>query len=227
MRKVFVSYSRNNLDWVVMRTHAQRQHKFDLEKETQLHEGGVPLLRGLMDQGQLDAVQMFNSLTPDMVASGKYRILATIRGLIKELDMPDTPFLLYSADSTFAAAHPARMKAYLAAYREAIEILRKDDAVWVEREQKLLRIILWPSLIAAWVLGLALAASIGAFGQGWFHAKLALVLGLTAYHVWLAGYAAALARGERKLTGKQLRMLNEIPGVAAALIVVLVIVKPF
>ncbi len=86
-----------------------------------------------MDQGQLDAVQMFSSLTPDMVASGKYRILATIRGLIKDLELPDTPFLLYSADSAFAAAHPERMKAYLAAYREAIEILRKDDAVWVER----------------------------------------------------------------------------------------------
>jgi len=102
-----------------------------------------------------------------------------------------------------------------------------ENALWVEREQKLLRIILWPSLIVAWLLGLALAASIGAFGEGWFHAKLALVLGLTAYHVWLAGYATALARGERKLTGRQLRMLNEIPGVAAALIVILVIVKPF
>ena len=126
-------YSRNNLDWVVMRAHAQRRHKVDLEKDTHLHEGGVPLLRGLMDQGQLDAVQMFNSLTPDMVASGKYRILATIRSLIKDLDLPDTPFLLYSADRAFAAANPERMKAYLAAHREAIEILGKDDAVWVER----------------------------------------------------------------------------------------------
>jgi NitT/TauT family transport system substrate-binding protein len=126
-------YSRNNLDWVVVRTHAHRRYKVDLEKEATHHEGAVPLLRGLMDQGQLDAVQMFNSLTPDMVASGKFRILATIRGLIKELDLPDTPFLLYAADSGFAAAHPARMKAYLAAYREAIEILRKDDAVWIER----------------------------------------------------------------------------------------------
>jgi NitT/TauT family transport system substrate-binding protein len=126
-------YSRNNLDWVVMRTHAQRRYKVDLEKETTLHEGGVPLLRGLMDQGQLDAVQMFNSLTPDMVASGKYRILATIRNLVKDLDLPDTPFLMYSADSTFAAANPQRMKAFLAALRESVEILRKDDAVWVER----------------------------------------------------------------------------------------------
>ena len=78
-----------------------------------------------------------------------------------------------------------------------------------------------------WLLGLALAITTGAFGQGWFHAKLALVLALTAYHVWMAGYAKALARGERKLSGKQLRLLNEVPGIAAALIVILVLVKPF
>jgi putative membrane protein len=102
-----------------------------------------------------------------------------------------------------------------------------EDALWVDRERKLLQIILWPSMFVVWLLGLALASSIGAFAQGWFHAKLALVLALTAYHVWLAGYAAALARGERRLTGKHLRMVNEVPGIAAAFIVVLVIVKPF
>lgn len=102
-----------------------------------------------------------------------------------------------------------------------------EYAVWVDREAKLLKIIMWPSLVAVWVLGLGLAVDIGAFQQGWFHIKLALVLALSAYHVWLAGYAAALARGERRLSGKQLRMLNEVPGIAAVLIVVLVVVKPF
>ena len=102
-----------------------------------------------------------------------------------------------------------------------------EAALWIDREGKLLKIILWPSLVVVWVLGLALAMSQGFFAQGWFHAKLALVLGLSAYHVWLAGYARALARGERRLTGRHLRMLNEVPGIAAALIVVLVIVKPF
>ena len=101
------------------------------------------------------------------------------------------------------------------------------DSVWVERERRLLKIILWPSMIVVWVLGLALASTTGAFGQGWFHAKLALVLALTAYHVWLAGYAAALARGERRLDGRTLRMLNEVPGVAVAMIVILVVVRPF
>jgi putative membrane protein len=102
-----------------------------------------------------------------------------------------------------------------------------ENAAWVDRERKLLKIILWPSLAIVWILGLALAMNIGAFSQGWFHAKLAFVLGLSAYHMWLAGYAKSLARGERRLTGRRLRMLNEVPGIAAAFIVVLVVVKPF
>jgi putative membrane protein len=102
-----------------------------------------------------------------------------------------------------------------------------EEAVWIDREAKLLRIILGPSMVIVWLLGLSLAVTIGAFDQGWFHAKLALVVALTAYHVWMARYAAALARGERKLDGRKLRMINEVPGIAAALIVILVIVKPF
>ena len=102
-----------------------------------------------------------------------------------------------------------------------------EEALWADREGKLLKIILWPSLIVVWILGLALAVTTGAFTQGWFHAKLLLVVALSGFHVWLATYAAALARGERRLDGRKLRMLNEVPGLAAALIVVLAIVKPF
>ena len=101
------------------------------------------------------------------------------------------------------------------------------DKVWIERERRLLRIILTPSMIVVWVLGLALAISTGAFSQGWFHAKLLFVLALSGYHGWLAGYAKKLARGERVLEGKRLRMLNEVPGLAAVLIVILVVVRPF
>jgi len=54
-----------------------------------------------------------------------------------------------------------------------------------------------------------------------------MVFGLSAYHGWLASYARALACGERRLDGRKLRMLNEIPGIAAAIIVILVVIKPF
>lgn len=112
-------------------------------------------------------------------------------------------------------------------YHQEAPVGSPENAVWVDREAKLMKIIMWPSLIVVWVLGLALAMSIGAFAQGWFHAKLALVLALTGYHFWLANYAQMLAAGQRRLTGRKLRMLNEVPGIAAALIVILVIVKPF
>ena len=102
-----------------------------------------------------------------------------------------------------------------------------EDAAWVERERRLLRIILTPSIVVVWLLGLLLAFSIDAWSQGWFHAKLLLVLALSGYHGWMAGYAKKLARGERPLEGRKLRLLNEVPGVAAALFVVLVIVRPF
>jgi len=102
-----------------------------------------------------------------------------------------------------------------------------DNALWIERERKLLNIILTPSIAAVWALGLALAFAIDAWGQGWLYAKLAVVIVLSAYHGYLSGYAGKLARGERALSGKHLRLLNEVPGVAVALIVVLVVIKPF
>ena len=112
-------------------------------------------------------------------------------------------------------------------YHQECEPESPENAKWIDRERKLIKIILMPSIIAVWAFGLTLAFAIDAWSQGWFHAKLALVLGLSIYHSYLTAYAEKLAKGERKLTGKALRLLNEVPGVAAALIVILVVVKPF
>jgi protoporphyrinogen IX oxidase len=84
-----------------------------------------------------------------------------------------------------------------------------------------------PSLILTWVFGLMLAAHGGFWLSGWFLAKLLLVTGLSAYHGWMIGYLKALKRGERRVSGRRLRMANEIPGVAAIGIVILAFVKPF
>lgn len=112
-------------------------------------------------------------------------------------------------------------------YHQEAEPGTPENAAWVDRERKLLKIILNPSIVVVWALGIALAFSIDAWDQGWLHAKLALVLALSGYHGFLAAYAKKLARGERSLSGKALRMLNEVPGVVLVLIVVLVVVKPF
>ncbi len=112
-------------------------------------------------------------------------------------------------------------------YHQECAIGSEEDAKWVEREARLRKIILNPAIIIVWILGLALAYQIGAFQEGWFHAKLLVVLGLSGYHGWMIGYAKKMARGVRSLSDKKLRLLNEVPGVATAIIVILVIVKPF
>ncbi|ODT00093.1 MAG: hypothetical protein ABS49_06530 [Erythrobacter sp. SCN 62-14] len=103
----------------------------------------------------------------------------------------------------------------------------EGEAKWATRSGKLRKIILTPSLIIVWVLGLSLAYAGGHFASGWFHAKLTLVLALSGFHGWLVAKSKAMARGERPLTEKTLRMVGEVPGLLLVLIVVLVYLKPF
>ena len=107
----------------------------------------------------------------------------------------------------------------------------EEAARWVERENRLRRIILTPAMVVVWVLGIALALNAGiadgAAGVGWLHAKIALVLLLSGYHGWMVGYARKLAAGKPTLPDRTLRLLNEVPALAVTLIVILVIVRPF
>lgn len=112
-------------------------------------------------------------------------------------------------------------------YHQECAVGSEEDSKWIEREAKLRNIILNPSLIIVWVLGLALAYNIGAFNQAWFHAKLLAVLLLSGYHGWMLGYVKKLAQGNRSMSDKKLRLVNEVPGIAAAVIVILVLVRPF
>ena len=112
-------------------------------------------------------------------------------------------------------------------YHQETALGSPEDRAWIEREARIRSIILTPAMILVWILGLMLAFNVDAWSQGWFHAKLAFVIALSGYQGWLASYGKKLANGQRPLSGKAVRMLNEIPGIAAAIIVVLVIVRPF
>lgn len=102
-----------------------------------------------------------------------------------------------------------------------------EDRAWIEREDKARTIILMPAMILVWVLGLMLAVHLNLWGQYWFSAKLLLVVILSGYNGWIGSYAKKLANGHREINDRKLRMMNELPGIFTALIVVLVIVRPF
>lgn len=98
---------------------------------------------------------------------------------------------------------------------------------WIRRSVILRRVILTPSLLLSWGLGVALMLNLGLAGQGWLHMKLLFVLLLTAWHGWAVSVSKKMAGGERPMAERTLRVVNETPAIAIILIVVLAVVKPF
>ncbi|ADZ68512.1 protoporphyrinogen oxidase HemJ [Polymorphum gilvum] len=103
----------------------------------------------------------------------------------------------------------------------------KQSETFKVMERRLLKAIINPSMIAAWIFGLWAAYEIGAFSHGWFHAKLTLALLLSAAHGYLARCVKTFARDANTRPARFYRMLNEVPTVLMIGIVILVIGKPF
>jgi protoporphyrinogen IX oxidase len=94
-------------------------------------------------------------------------------------------------------------------------------------ERRLLKAIMTPAMMAAWVLGLVLAWQGGFLTAGWFHGKLALAIGLSAVHGMLARQVKVFAADRNARPARYFRILNEVPTLLMIGIVILVIVKPF
>lgn len=106
-----------------------------------------------------------------------------------------------------------------------------DDRVGIERfkvmERKLYRGIMTPSAVLAIGFGTWLWLGYGISG-GWLHAKLALVVLLVAFHVYLGRLVRAFAQDRNRHGHVYYRWLNEIPALPILVAVVfLVVLKPF
>jgi putative membrane protein len=96
-------------------------------------------------------------------------------------------------------------------------------------ERRLLRYITTPAMLAAWIFGLILAFSplIDWSKDGWFHAKLLLVVVLSGFSGLLAKWTKDFAADRNTHTPRFYRIVNEVPTVLMILIVILVVVRPF
>lgn len=94
-------------------------------------------------------------------------------------------------------------------------------------ERRLLKAIMNPAMIVTWLAGLWIVWQGGWYMAGWFHAKLLLVIVMSAVHGMLAGHVRAFAEDRNTKPQRYFRILNEVPTVLMIAIVILVIVKPF
>ncbi len=103
----------------------------------------------------------------------------------------------------------------------------KQSETFKVMERRLLRAIINPAMIVTWIVGLWLAWDAGFFKAGWLHAKLALVLAMTAMHGFLSRWVRAFAADRNLHSQKFYRIINEVPTILMIAIVILVVVKPF
>ena len=94
-------------------------------------------------------------------------------------------------------------------------------------ERRLLRAIMTPAMILAWITGLTLAVQAGFFTAGWMHFKLLLVLIMSGAHGYMSRCVRTFAADANTRSHKFYRVLNEVPTLLMLAVVVAVIVKPF
>lgn len=94
-------------------------------------------------------------------------------------------------------------------------------------ERRLLRFIATPAMLASWLFGLWLAWLADAWLEGWFLAKLALVLALTAYHGAATRWVRTFAEDRNLQAARFYRIANEIPTLILIAVVILAVVRPF
>jgi protoporphyrinogen IX oxidase len=100
-------------------------------------------------------------------------------------------------------------------------------SVFQMMEGKLLRVIMNPAMIGTWIFGLLLVITPGVvdWGSIWPWTKGVSVLAMTWFHMWLGLRRKELASGKCRVTGRQFRMMNEVPTILMVVIVISVVVK--
>ena len=121
----------------------------------------------------------------------------------------------------------------LFAYHTVASVGSEMDETFKTMEVKLLRIIMNPAMIAVWTLGLTLIwfdATQLKWGWSflvtpWMLTKLTGVLFLTSWHHYLGVARKTLAAGRRERSQRFWRMTNELPFLAAIVMVLAITTK--
>lgn len=95
-------------------------------------------------------------------------------------------------------------------------------------ERRLLRAIINPAMILAWLLGgLMVWANPELLQQGWFHVKLTGAVLMSALHGVFSKWRKVFARDENTRGANFYRWWNEAPTVLLIVIVLMAVAKPF
>ena len=113
-------------------------------------------------------------------------------------------------------------------YHHQAEAGGEAEGFFVTMERRLLKGIMTPAMIATWLFGLALIAIVPSLAATvWFTIKFIAVLAMSGLHGFYSVSQRAFEGGQRPRSERFWRIINEVPFALLAVIVIMVIVKPF
>jgi len=100
-------------------------------------------------------------------------------------------------------------------------------ATFESMEQKLLRLIMNPAMIASILSGVYLIYLRDLWTDGWMHVKILALVGMIGFHMMLARWRREFAAGANRHSERFYRFMNEVPTLLLIVIVIMVVVQPF
>jgi len=96
-------------------------------------------------------------------------------------------------------------------------------------ERRLLKQIINPAMVTAWIMGLAMAFTPGIvdWSSGWWWTKFIAVFLMSGFHGALSKWRRQFLEDRNTRPQRFYRIANEVPTVLMAIIVIMVIVRPF
>ena len=112
---------------------------------------------------------------------------------------------------------------------DAVRKGSETEQLFQKMERRLLTIIMGPAMIGTWLAGFLVMSIPGIveWAAWWPWVKIAAVLAMTWFHIWLSLKRKQLESGSCMTTARQFRRMNELPTILVIVIVVMVVVKPF
>lgn len=110
---------------------------------------------------------------------------------------------------------------------EQVEAGSPTDTMFQVMERRLLRGIMNPASVATWIFGLCLVFTPGVvdWTAVWPWTKAASVIAMTWFHHWLGLRRKDFVAGQNSRSGRDYRIMNEVPTLLMLVIVFSVIIK--
>ena len=112
-------------------------------------------------------------------------------------------------------------------HSEQVGQTNQTHSLFCEMERKLFRLIMNPAMISTWIFGLCLVFTPGIvdWTSIWPWAKAVGVIGMTVFHHWLGSQRKSFENGQNNTSGRNFRLMNEVPTIFLILIVFSVVLK--